>query len=179
MPREEEHRRFLDWLIEQVIALQIDAVLIAGDVFDTANPPQSAEALQALRTHVVGAAASDPAQRLLPLPSPEAPRVVIALLPFLRDRDIRQDKSGEMAAEIRKAITTGQREIHIGGLGSVEPSIYPESFAYMALGHLHRPQSIDKSDRIRYSGSPILLSFSEANHEKEMRLLEITETGIS
>jgi exonuclease SbcD len=252
MPREEEHRRFLHWLIEQVIALQVDAVLIAGDVFDTANPPQSAEALyfnfvaqlharteaalvlvagnhdspsqleaprqalHALRTHVVGAADSDPAQRLLPLPSREAPRVVIALLPFLRDRDIRQDKSGETAAEIRKAITTGiqrvyeetaraaitaghacpiiatghltvtgtmssdsEREIHIGGLGSVEPSIFPESFAYVALGHLHRPQSIGKSDRIRYSGSPILLSFSEANHEKEMRLLEITETGIS
>ena len=251
LPREEEHRLFLDWLIAKVVELQIDAVLIAGDVFDTANPPQSAEALyfnfvaelhakteaslvlvagnhdspsqleaprqalQALRTHVVGAADPDPAKRLLPLPSAESPRVVLAMLPFLRDRDIRQDKSGETAAEIRKAITSGiqrvydetaqaakasghacpivatghltvtgalssdsEREIHIGGLGSVEASIFPEAFSYVALGHLHRPQKVGDCENIRYSGSPILLSFSEANHEKEMRILDVNETQV-
>ena len=251
LPREEEHRLFLDWLIAKVVELQIDAVLIAGDVFDTANPPQSAEALyfnfvaelhakteaslvlvagnhdspsqleaprqalQALRTHVAGAADPDPAKRLLPLPFAESPRVVLAMLPFLRDRDIRQDKSGETAAEIRKAITSGiqrvydetaqaakasghacpivatghltvtgalssdsEREIHIGGLGSVEASIFPEAFSYVALGHLHRPQKVGDCENIRYSGSPILLSFSEANHEKEMRILEVSETQV-
>ena len=43
--REEEQKRFLDWLLKQVIELEVDVVLVAGDVFDTANPPQSAEAL--------------------------------------------------------------------------------------------------------------------------------------
>ena len=40
LPREQEHAAFLDWLVEQLH--QVDALLIAGDVFETANPPASA-----------------------------------------------------------------------------------------------------------------------------------------
>ncbi len=43
--REEEQKRFLDWLLKQVVELEVDVVLVAGDIFDTANPPQSAETL--------------------------------------------------------------------------------------------------------------------------------------
>lgn len=43
--REREHKQFIDWLLEQVSALQIDAVIVAGDVFDTANPPSYARSL--------------------------------------------------------------------------------------------------------------------------------------
>ena len=42
--RTEEHRRFLLFLLERISALSVDALVIAGDVFDSANPPQSAAA---------------------------------------------------------------------------------------------------------------------------------------
>jgi DNA repair protein SbcD/Mre11 len=41
--REEEHRRFLTFLLEAIREQQVDLLLIAGDVFDSANPPQTAE----------------------------------------------------------------------------------------------------------------------------------------
>lgn len=249
--REGEQKRFLDWLLNQVVALEVDAVLVAGDVFDSANPPQSAEALyydfvaelnrkssaslvliagnhdsanqleapkrvlKALRTHVHGAIADDPADRLLLLPSAEAPKVAIALVPFLREKDLRVGKSGDKEAEVRKEIVVGisrvyeetakaakaakmacpiiatghltvagasssesERDIHIGGLGAVDSSVFPEIFAYVALGHLHRPQSTDTAGRVRYSGSPIALSFSEVDDKKEIRLLDVTRKGV-
>lgn len=43
-PRREEHRRFLEWLLELVAAEEADALLVAGDVFETANPPADAQA---------------------------------------------------------------------------------------------------------------------------------------
>ncbi|MFO0045526.1 MAG: exonuclease subunit SbcD, partial [Armatimonadota bacterium] len=45
LSREEEHKLFLDWLLKQVKEYGVDVVLVAGDVFDTANPPKSAEKL--------------------------------------------------------------------------------------------------------------------------------------
>lgn len=250
--REEEQRRFLDWLLKQVVEMEVDVVLVAGDVFDTANPPQSAEAmyydfvaelnrkspaglvliagnhdsanqleapkrvLKALRTYVHGAVAEDPADRLLLLPSADAPKVAIAMVPFLREKDLRMGKTGDQEAAVRKEIIAGitrvydetakavksvkincpviatghltvagssssesEREIHIGGLGAVDSSVFPEAFAYVALGHLHRPQSTDKAGRVRYSGSPIALSFSEVDDKKEVRLLDVTGKGIS
>ena len=49
----------------------------------------------------------------------------------------------------------------------------------MALGHLHRPQATDPAGRVRYAGSPIPLSFSEAGDSKEVRILEVTKGGIT
>jgi exonuclease SbcD len=71
-----------------------------------------------------------------------------------------------------------EREIHIGGLGAVDSSTFSEVYSYVALGHLHRPQNPDKANRVRYSGSPIALSFSEVSDKKEIRLLEITDNKI-
>ena len=52
-----------------------------------------------------------------------------------------------------------------------------ERFGYTALGHLHGPQKL--SETVRYSGSPLPYSFSEANHTKGAWLLEITSDGLS
>lgn len=71
-----------------------------------------------------------------------------------------------------------ERDIHIGGLGSVGPDVFGDSFDYVALGHLHQPQDAERS-HIRYAGSPIPLSFKEAEHEKEVRLLEFTGGKLS
>ena len=249
--REVEQKLFLDWLLKQVVELEVDVVLVAGDVFDTANPPQSAEALyydfvaelnrkssaslvliagnhdsanqleapkrvlKALRTHVHGAVAEEPANRLLLLPSAEAPKVAIAMVPFLREKDLRMGKAGDTEAAVRKEIVEGitrvyaetaqaakesklgcpviatghltvagskasesERDIHIGGLGAVDSRVFPDAFAYVALGHLHRPQAPDKAGRVRYAGSPIALSFSEVDDKKEVRILDVTKGGV-
>ncbi|MBA2726906.1 MAG: exonuclease subunit SbcD [Parachlamydiaceae bacterium] len=65
--------------------------------------------------------------------------------------------------------------IHIGGLGVVNTDVFPELFSYIALGHLHRPQKVGKQEHLRYSGSPIPLSFSESADQKEIRFLEFSE----
>ena len=57
--------------------------------------------------------------------------------------------------------------------------MFPDAFAYVALGHLHRPQSTDKAGRVRYSGSPITLSFSEVHDKKEVRLLDVNGHGVT
>ncbi len=248
--RDEEHAQFLEWLLLAVKEHEVDAIVLAGDVFDSANPPQSAlsryynfvsqlfrqgncafavvggnhdssaqleapkNALHALNAHVAGHLAENPVDRILRLPDSENPRVAVAMIPFLRDRDLRVGKNGEGADEIREQLVLGikkryeeaaeavrglgcpvvatghltvsgasasdsEREIHIGGLGAVGSDIFPAEFGYIALGHLHRPQATDPHGRIRYAGSPIALSFSEADDQKEVRILDITPDGIT
>lgn len=247
--RDQEHGLFLEWLLEVVKGHEIDAIVLAGDVFDTANPPQTAlsryydfvsalhrqtncvlvavagnhdsaaqleapkQVLNALNTHVTGFLNENPKQRLLFLPDAQNPRVALALIPFLKEQDLRVGKPGETAEDIRVQISAGikrryeetaeaarglqcpvlatghltvvgaaasdsEREIHIGGLGAVGSDSFPDLFSYVALGHLHRPQATDKEQRVRYAGSPIPLSFSEAGDEKEVRILDVCDTGI-
>jgi exonuclease SbcD len=65
-----------------------------------------------------------------------------------------------------------EKQIHIGTLDNITADVFSPIFSYVALGHLHRPQKVAKQDCIRYSGSPIPLSFSEAGEKKEVLLLE-------
>ena len=248
--RDEEHKLFLNWLLKIIDEHAVDVLVIAGDVFDSANPPQSAQSqyynfvsqlykstncslivtagnhdsplqleaprqvLQALNAHVVGSLPKEPASRLFVLPSPENSRLVIAAIPFLRDRDLRTGYAGQDAKDIQQALTAGitqryaetaeaaakwakkgvpilatghltvmgasksdsEREIHIGGLGAVGADIFPDIFSYVALGHLHRPQT--PSNRVCYSGSPIALSFSEANDTKEVQILDFADGAL-
>lgn len=243
--RLEEQLRFLDFLLEQIQSLKIDVLIVAGDIFDTANPPRAAEqayydfltrlhALQHCQAVIIGgnhdsAPHLDAPRRVLsklaihvvgslPLEATDAifrfevngKRLCIAALPFLRDRDVRRAVEGESFEEMEartKAgilesyhtiarlsqkqpqeilIATGhltavggrisdsERSIHIGNLGSIGADQFPKEFDYVALGHLHHPQSVGKLEHIRYSGSPIPLSFSESS-EKELRLLTIED----
>ena len=230
-----EHAAFLDWLIDTLRTEQIDALLVSGDIFDAANPPQDAVALYFdflkrladLKTvqAIITGGNHDSASHL------NAPRellrrfevhvfghagdnvvdlggAVVAAVPFLRERDLREAAAGETVTavheQIRAAIRThyaaqlaacrdlaqgrpviamghltvigattsdSERDIHIGNLGAVGADVF-EGFDYTALGHLHRPQKVAGLDAIRYSGSPIALSFSEAADAKSMVMLE-------
>ncbi len=71
-----------------------------------------------------------------------------------------------------------EREIQIGNLASVDGNDFSKTFDYVALGHIHRPQIIGGNERIRYSGSPIPLSFSEKNDQKIVLILEISQNKI-
>lgn len=68
-----------------------------------------------------------------------------------------------------------ERELSIGGVGAVPLDLF-EPFTYTALGHLHGPQRL--SENVRYSGSPLPYSFSEARHCKGAWLLEIGADGL-
>jgi len=65
--------------------------------------------------------------------------------------------------------------ISIGGLDNIDASVF-EAFDYVALGHLHGAQGIGR-DTVRYSGSPLKYSFSEANQVKGVTMLELGPKG--
>jgi len=69
----------------------------------------------------------------------------------------------------------GVRELYIGTLTHVHADKFPASFDYIALGHLHVPQIVDKKEHIRYSGSPLPIGFGEASQEKKVIIIEFSE----
>ena len=66
-------------------------------------------------------------------------------------------------------------EISVGGSDNVDASVF-DCFDYVALGHIHGPQNIG-SERIRYCGTPLKYSFSEAKHKKSVTVVEMGEKG--
>ena len=75
-------------------------------------------------------------------------------------------------------ISDSERNIQIGGATATHASDFPKDVSYIALGHLHRPQTIDSTDcLIRYSGSPIPLRFNETGYRKKVYLLELSDDG--
>lgn len=76
------------------------------------------------------------------------------------------------------ALQSESEEISVGGLDSVNAEVF-EKFDYVALGHIHRPQNISR-ETLRYCGTPLKYSFSEANHQKSVTIIETSaKTGIS
>ncbi|WP_439183082.1 exonuclease SbcCD subunit D C-terminal domain-containing protein [Carboxylicivirga taeanensis] len=248
--REEEHQLFFTWLKRVINENQVDALLVAGDVFDVGFPSNSAlklyynfltsligthcsqviitggnhdyistleapsEILSALNIQVIGGAKEAVAEELIPLVKNGVTQCVVAAVPFLRDRDIRQVIAGESYADSVKATNQGiikhyalaaqeakqyncpvvamghlyvqgaglsdsEREIHIGNLAGLQVASFPPEFDYIALGHIHRPQKLNAEGTIRYSGSPIPLSFSERKDKKQVILLDADGSQIT
>jgi len=75
------------------------------------------------------------------------------------------------------AQSDGIRDIYVGNLGHVEADVMDRGFDYIALGHLHRAQLVGKREHIRYCGSPVALSFSEASSEKQIIMVEFNSPG--
>jgi len=69
------------------------------------------------------------------------------------------------------------REIYVGTLEAFPTPAFPAA-DYIALGHIHRPQKVGGLEHIRYSGSPIALSFDEARQQKEMLLVDVSVNGL-
>jgi DNA repair protein SbcD/Mre11 len=66
-----------------------------------------------------------------------------------------------------------ERQLSVGGSGTVDMAVF-SSFSYAALGHLHRPQQL--APTVRYSGTPLAYSFSEA-HQKSVTLVDLAADG--
>jgi exonuclease SbcD len=69
-----------------------------------------------------------------------------------------------------------ERDICVGGVDLVPAPVF-DGVDYVALGHLHRPQTI--TERLRYSGSPLAYSFGEAGQEKQVWLVDLDATGLT
>ncbi len=248
-----EHQAFLDWLIEQITEHQVDALIVAGDIFDNGSPPsyaremlnrfvvalrttgcqlvllagnhdavatlnESRDLLACLNTRVIANAAEDVTQQVLTLNTRQgAPGAMLCAIPFLRPRDILRSLAGQSGVEKQLAlqdaisehyaqcyrhacdlrdtlalplpiIATGHlttvgvtaseavREIYIGSLDAFPVQAFPPA-DYIALGHIHRPQRVGHSEHIRYSGSPIALSFDELGSEKSVALIDFAPSA--
>lgn len=252
--RTDEHLAFLDWLIGVLQTEQIDVLIVAGDIFDTGSPSNTAfeqyygflrkvkdtscrevviiggnhdsistlNAPQALlkyfNVHIIGGVPDEFSDQIIEIKNPQNElELVICAVPFLRDRDIRLSIAGETMEEresrIKQGITdhyhkftdyitgykasqipviaTGhlfaagshtsdsEKEIHVGNLGQIGADQFPAAFDYVALGHIHRPQLINKQNHIRYSGSPIPLSFSETDDQKLVIILDFEKEKLT
>lgn len=252
-PREAEHRDALSQLVATARARAVDAVIVAGDIFDSLNPSAEAQrllydTLRDLRaacpraTIALLAGNHDPAGRL------EAPRALfemagvhsvgvvarragaldlsthllplmdssgqagahLLMLPYPRAADLPiagpevagsgvvwgvRELYREAVAAARREIgaaplvLTGhlhvagglesegaERRILVGGEHAAPPDIFPADAAYVALGHLHRPQSIGR-ETIRYSGALIPMSKTEIDYAHGVTIVEIADGG--
>ncbi|MGR9014683.1 MAG: exonuclease SbcCD subunit D C-terminal domain-containing protein [Gammaproteobacteria bacterium] len=259
--RQLEHQQFLDWLLLEMYNKQADALIVAGDIFDSANPSSAAQSqlydflvkakaqlqnldivlvggnhdsasrldapspiLNALGVTVVGGLSRDDQgnidwQRLL-VPLTNASGEVKAwcgAMPFLRNADLPTIGAGAMeqmqadeqdtdrlisgmetlyaelfaqlqqkAGNGERLILTGhcymvngavselsERKILGGNQHALPVELFPDDIAYVALGHLHLAQKVGTQQHIRYSGSPIPLSFDEADYAHQVLQVDI------
>ncbi|WP_432157101.1 exonuclease SbcCD subunit D [Streptomyces sp. bgisy153] len=106
-----------------------------------------------------------------------------AVLAAAMDRvrtDLAARPTGTRSVVLAHAFVTGgrpsdsERDITVGGVAAVPAGVF-DGVDYVALGHLHGCQTI--TERVRYSGSPLAYSFSEADHRKSMWLVDLDATG--
>ena len=256
--RKNEHAAFLKWLLQQVEVHQIDAIIVAGDVFDTGTPPsyarelyhafigelqgmqctlvvlggnhdsvsvlnESKALLKYLNSHVIASTYGELSEQVITLNDRKGqPSAVLCAVPFIRPRDVLVSEAGQSGTDKRQAlgdaikqhygalynealslrasieekqgeegsknsaaipiIATGHltalgvsqsesvRDIYIGTLEGFDAKGFPPA-DYIALGHIHRPQKVAKTEHIRYSGSPIPLGFDELNTQKQVVLV--------
>ncbi|MFE4253287.1 exonuclease SbcCD subunit D [Streptomyces sp. NPDC056910] len=108
-----------------------------------------------------------------------------AVLAAAMDRvraDLAERPAGTRSVVLAHAFVTGgeasdsERDITVGGVAAVPSGVF-DGVDYVALGHLHGSQVI--SERVRYSGSPLPYSFSEADHRKSMWLVDLDAHGFA
>ena len=246
-----EHRQFLDWLLETLIAEQVGVLLISGDVFDLSNPSAASIKMfysflnQAVKRNpdlqiIITAGNHDSASRLeSPKPLLESSNIhIVGLIekdehgtidyskitipikdkvgnvqiwciaaPFLRMGDYPSITTGanpyaegvtsfykaayEYAASEKESgqsiIAMGhlhaqQAEVSdidkmerliMGGVECISAAAFDDTIRYVALGHIHKAQRIGGKEHIRYSGSPLPMSFSETNYKHQVVVFDI------
>lgn len=95
----------------------------------------------------------------------------------IRRMDINPDRRNILITHqfVTGAACCESEELSVGGSDQVDASVFAD-FDYVALGHIHGPQNI-QSDRIRYCGTPLKYSFSEAKHHKSVTMVQLGEKG--
>jgi exonuclease SbcD len=249
--RHDEHQQFLDWLLLTLVEQQIDVLLIAGDIFDTANAPASAQQqlyqflcaakLKSPHLQVVMIAGNHDSPARLEVPMPflsafdmvvvgqvtrnnqliDVERMVIPLknrqgetkawclaIPFLRPNDVPKVENAKdaylegIAALYQQALACAltkrqagqaiiamghchmldgqisedsERKLVMGGVEALSTAIFAPEITYVALGHLHLAQQVGKDTRVRYSGTPLPMSFSEEHYRHEVHIIDLDD----
>ncbi|ABR50249.1 nuclease SbcCD, D subunit [Alkaliphilus metalliredigens QYMF] len=253
-----EQERFLEELVTIVNEKEIDLILVAGDIYDTSNPPAQAERLfydsvkklsaNGQRPIIIVAGNHDNPDRLVAasplayehgvvlLGKPKSiveigkygtfeivdsgegfleidlkgERVVILTLPYPSEQRLNELLSEELAEDARRKSYSArigeifsnlsekhredtinlaishlfvmggeevgsERPIQLGGSLTVDANHLPQRAHYVALGHLHKPQKVVGSGKIKayYSGSPIEYSKKEVHYSKSVYVVEV------
>lgn len=225
-------------LLGQVVPIarreNVDAVLIAGDVYQRATPQAEAVALfdrfvselaaMGRRVFIISGN-HDSAQRISYFSalvrsagvyvteafegrmqsvtlSDEYGELTVWMLPFLRPQQVKRFLPEEkivtyqdaMQAVLRQtpidgkkrnillchqfimgAVKSDSEEHTVGGLDQIDAAVF-DAFDYVALGHIHRPQRVWR-ETLRYAGSPLKYSFSEADYGKSVPVVDVREKG--
>jgi exonuclease SbcD len=253
-----EHQCFLDWLLDTLVREEIDALLIAGDIFDNSNPSAAAQRqlyrflqqarVRAPQLDIVVIAGNHDSPGRLEAPGPlleahgtvvignvlrkddgdiDLDRLLVPLhgkdgtvqawvlaIPFLRPGDVprvaqpddgavpldpylhgitqlyRQTHALAQARRLpgQAIVAMGhchmvdgtsslesERRIVIGGTEALPAAMFDDAIAYAALGHLHLAQRVGKQDHLRYSGSPLPLSFAEVGYTHQVVVIDLAD----
>lgn len=110
-------------------------------------------------------------------PESEISSYTDAIKTIIDDMSIDESKRNILITHqfVTGASRTESEDISVGGTDNVDASVF-KKFDYVALGHIHRSQKCT-SDYVRYSGTPLKYSFSEANDKKEVVILDIKGKG--
>lgn len=194
--------------LKRMIPLKCKIIITGGnhDSPQVLNAPK--ELLHFLDIEVIGGAPENISNLFIPIEKNNE-KLVVAAVPFLRDKDVRKSAPGESYEDKMEQIKEGlkvyfedvnkyysenysgfnyvvmahlfaqgaqtsesEREIQIGNQAGIEAAIFGDYPDYVALGHIHKPQIVGLP-HIRYSGSPISLSFSEKLDRKQVVILDI------
>ncbi|GHV21145.1 nuclease SbcCD subunit D [Planctomycetales bacterium] len=199
------------------------ALVVAGNHDSPAFLHAPASVLRALSVQVVGQIARDPADDVFLWRDGDGkPEMLVAAVPYLRERDVRLSVAGEnydeqlqkfaagvaaryaavaeiaaqrrseLGADLSASIPivatghlmvaggtavadgSGIHDWRVGTLAGLSADIFSPVFAYVALGHLHISQTVAHRETVRYSGSPLPMTFAEAGAEKSVVLVEFT-----
>jgi len=226
------------FILQQILSIaqseQVDAVLIAGDVYQRSSPQAEAMALfdsfvsqlarlgkkvfvisgnhdSALRVSyfaslvkssgVYVSEAFDGTLQSVALNDRDG-EFRVWMLPFLRPSQVKRKLPEEKISTYQDAVeavlrqtpidlnkrnvllchqfitgseTSDSEERAVGGLDNIDAAVF-DAFDYVALGHIHKPQKVLR-DTLRYAGSPLKYSFSEASHHKSVAVVDMCEKG--
>lgn len=191
-------------------------ILITGGNHDSSavlNAPK--DILQILDIDVIGGAPQDISDLFFKYES-KGQKVVVAAVPFLKDKDIRKSVAGETYSDkIEQTkggiklyfeninskyridfsdhcfivmghlyaqgaqVSESMRDIQIGNQAGINEGVFGEDPHYVALGHIHKPYAVSASKRIHYSGSPIALSFSEREEQKQVNIMRVKDKDVA
>lgn len=207
-PSQAAFKQYYD-VLRQLVKLDCKIIITGGNHDSAAvlNAPQ--ELLKAFDITVIGGATADMADMFITV-NTKGEKLVVAAVPFLKDRDIRKSVAGETyATKIEQikaglqtyfsninshyqkqhsdaffivmghlfvqgsAVSESERDIQIGNQAGVSATMFQGIPDYVALGHIHKPQAVSEEDYIHYCGSPISLSFSEKEDQKQVNVLTV------
>jgi exonuclease SbcD len=246
--RSAEFESFLNWLLGVLESKEVDALIVAGDIFDVVNPGHKAqelyyqflakvsstgckhvvitagnhdsaslldapkEILSALSVSVVGNVSKEALDKqIIELKDSGETKMIVCAVPYLREAALREFAKETANRDIAKLVIDGTtqhykelgdrvqamglpsvpvvatghlfaakvtgdqdkelREV-VGNLGLIEASVFPDVFDYVALGHIHRPQMVGASNKVRYSGAPLLMGFNETKQSRSVYLVD-------